>query len=170
MSHKKKRAIVLLVGFAFMATILFVIFSKPSDDKFLAPGKDWVSEKKVEDYFVEKLRFTEKDLEMYKNRLEEGDKISFYVTKNATLDGIISNLHYYGFIRDKQAFRYALRHSGDTKTDGVDPIRVGKNGTIDINAYYEISEDMNAWEIADTLLNKPNFFSSHGNYGNLFMP
>ena len=37
----------------------------PKED-FLAPGKSWQSPKKVEDYFVEKLRFTQADLERQK--------------------------------------------------------------------------------------------------------
>lgn len=161
---------ILAALFILIPVILMIYLSKPSKDKFLPPGKDWPSQKKVEDYFVEKLHFTENDLDTYRSRLEKEDKISFYVTPNSTLEGIISNLHYYGFIRDKKAFRYALEHSRDTKTDGANPIRVGKDSTIDTNAYYEISEEMSAWEMADVLLNKPNFFGSQGDYGNLFMP
>src|SRR3989344_6477572 len=44
-------------------------FNKPSEQSFQAPGRDWPSEKKIEDYFVEHLRMTEKDLQLYKNRL-----------------------------------------------------------------------------------------------------
>lgn len=166
--------VVIGVTLLIIAGIVFLItknkVTRPEEERFLAPGYGWQSEKKVEDYFVEKLRMTEKDLEIHKNRLAEGDDISFYVTDNSTLDGIVSNLHYYGFIRDVEAFSYALENTQDTTQGKDEAIKVGDNSTIDINAYYEISENMSAWEIVDNLLNKPNFFGAHGDYGYLFMP
>lgn len=165
-----------LIGLAILFLIILagiILLSKTrkfSSDDFLAPGKDWPSPKKVEDYFVSNLRMTEKDLQMYKGRLEQGDKISFYVTDNSRLEGIAGNLEYYGFVRSKDALLYALGNTRDDTLGKEGSIDVGTNKTIDINAYYEISEDMSAWEIANILLNKPIFFGPQGNYGYIFMP
>ena len=48
----------ILIGVAVLprfSTISLSSISKPSEESFNAPGKDWPSQKKVEDYFVEKL-------------------------------------------------------------------------------------------------------------------
>lgn len=161
----KKVLIFLAVGGLILVSIYFIFLSKPKEDNFKAPGRNWPSQKKVEDYFVEKLRMTPDDLKIHKDRKE----ITYRLTENSTLNGIIENLHYYGFIRDKKAFLYALEHTKDTITGKEKAIKVGKNGTIDINASYRISEDMNAWEIADILLNKPSYFK-FDEYGYMFMP
>src|SRR4030066_1499147 len=74
------------------------------EDNLKAPGKNWESSKKVEDYFINKLRMTPEDLERNKDRTT----VDFRLSKESTLDGIVGNLAYYGFIRDEKAFRKAL--------------------------------------------------------------
>lgn len=136
------------------------------EDNFKSPGRSWESSKKVEDYFVDKLRMTPEDLERNKDR----STVDFRLSKESTLDGIVGNLFYYGFIRDEKAFRQALEQTQDT-TSGVEPmVRVGKSGTIDLESSYRISEDMTARELADTLLNKPAPFGRDRYEGYLFMP
>lgn len=137
----------------------------PKED-FLAPGKSWQSPKKVEDYFVEKLRFTQADLE----RQKQSDTVDFRPGKGSTLEAIVSNLQYYGFIRNEKAFKYALEHTKDMTTGNPGALTVGKNGSIDIVASYRISENMTAWELADTLLNKGHYFGPSDEYGYMFMP
>lgn len=170
----KKKAPLLVFSIILLVVVAVLLnkseLTKPNEDAFLAPGYEWQSEKKVEDYYVSNLRMTEKDLEVHKNRLVEGDDISFYVTEDSTLEGILNNLEYYGFIRSKEALKYALENTTDDTSGKDKAIHVGKTGTIDINAYYEISENMSAWDIANNLLNKPNYIGAHGDYGYLFMP
>jgi hypothetical protein len=137
----------------------------PEDD-FLAPGKSWQSPKKVEDYFVEKLRFTQADLD----RQMTATGVAFRPTKDSTIDAIISNLHYYGFIRSEKALRYALENTEDKTQASPGALWVGKNGSVDTNASYTISENMTAWEMADTLLNKSHYFGPSDEYGYMFMP
>lgn len=137
----------------------------PADD-FKAPGKSWKSSKKAEDYFVEKLRFTQADLE----RQKQSETIDFRPGKGSTLDAIVSNLNYYGFIRSEKALRYALENTKDTTQGNPGALLTGKNGSIDITASYRISENMTAWELADTLLNKGHYFGPSDEYGYMFMP
>jgi len=160
------------VIFIFLVILLFgsigLIFLQnriPSDD-FKAPGKSWNSPKKVEDYFVEKLRFTQSDLE----RQKQSETVDFRPGKDSTLNAIISNLNYYGFIRSDKALMYALKNTKDTTPGNPGSLSVGKNGSIDIVASYRISENMTAWEIADTLLNKGHYFGPSDEYGYMFMP
>lgn len=137
----------------------------PKED-FLAPGKSWQSPKKVEDYFVEKLRFTQTDLERQKTATD----VDFRLSGGSTLEAIISNLHYYGFIRSEKALMYALEHTEDKTQGNPGALQVGKNGSIDLVASYRISENMTAWELADTLLNKGHYFGPSDEYGYMFMP
>ena len=88
----------------------------------------------------------------------------------STLEAVISNLQYYGFIRNEKALLYALENTED-KTQGYDEaLMVGKKGSIDIYASYRISENMTAWEIAETLLNKGTYFGKGDPYNYMFMP
>jgi len=156
-------AILTIVG------VLGVVYisSKPiPKEDFLAPGKSWQSPKKVEDYFIEKLRFTQSDLE----RQKQSETVDFRAGKGSTLDAIISNLNYYGFIRSEKALRYALENTKDTTQGNPGSLPVGKNGSIDIVASYRISENMTSWELADTLLNKGHYFGPSDEYGYMFMP
>jgi len=95
--------------------------------------------------------------------------IQFRVGKEATLMGVVSNLHYYGFIRDENIFKYALKHAKDTTPGREGAIKVDGN-TIDTQAVYEISQSMDAWELATILLNDGKFSDcSHGCPG-MFYP
>ena len=137
----------------------------PEED-FKAPTKSWSSPKKVQYYFVEKLRFTQEDLETQKDNPD----VDFRLYGESTLEAVVSNLQYYGFVKNEKALMYALENTED-KTAGHDgALKVGKNGSIDIYASYRISENMTAWEIADTLLNKSIFFGKGDAYDYMFMP
>jgi len=83
----------------------------------------------------------------------EARNIQFHVGSEATIMGIVENLHYYGFIKNKKAFIHALKHTPDTTPGGQPLIEVGE-GTIALNADYEISQEMDAWQLSDVLLNK----------------
>lgn len=157
-------AIVMLVGIGVFG-LIYVKSRIPADD-FRAPGKNWQSPKKVEDYFVEKLRFTQIDLE----RQKVATKVAFRPAKGSTLEAIISNLHYYGFIRSEKATLYALEHTEDKTQANPGALIVGKNGSIDTNSNYDISESMTAWEIANTLLNKGHYYGEGDPYNYMFMP
>ena len=140
--------------------------NKIPEEDFNAPGKNWSSPKKVEDYFVEKLRFSQSDLE----RQKESETVDFRPGNNSTLEAIVSNLHYYGFIRSEKALKYALEHTKDTTAGNPGALSVGRDGSIDIVASYRISENMTAWELADTLLNKSHYFGPNDEYQYMFMP
>lgn len=162
---KKNNIILVLIGMGIIGCLYFVRPKIPADD-FKAPGKSWQSPKKVEDYFVEKLRFTQADLE----RQKQSDTVDFRPGKGSTLEAIVSNLQYYGFIRSEKAFKYALEHTKDTTAGNPDALSIGKDGSIDIVASYRISENMTAWELVDTLLNKSHYFGPSDEYGYMFMP
>jgi len=100
---------------------------------------------------------------------KEAPIIQYRIGKEATLMGAVSNLHYYGFIKDEDAFKYALGHAQDATPGQEGAIRVGNN-TINTQTTYEISQTMDAWELADVLLNKGRFDDcSHGCPG-MFYP
>lgn len=141
---------------------------KPSTESFEAPGRDWSSEKKVEDYFISNLHMSPEEASQIRSKPGVDGKVMLRIRENTTLEALVSNLEYYGLVRDKEALRYALEHSDDTVPGHANPIMVGNN-TIDIWASYRISEDMTAWEIADELLNKPSYFGFDA-YNYMFMP
>lgn len=147
----------------------YVYFSKPNEENFKSPGRDWDSAKKIENYFVETLRMTAEEANSIRNRPGVDGTVDLRISTNTTLDGLVGNLYYYGFIRDETAFRYALTHTKDT-TPHDKAIKVGSNGTIDQNAEYRISENMSAWELADVLLNKPAGHFPYDEYNYFFMP
>lgn len=120
--------------------------------------------KEIEDYFIEKMGMTAEEA---KENAKNG--FSFYITDNTTLDGIIGNLYYYGIVKDEKAFREALEQTKDTTPGKTNAIKVGKNGTIDINAYYGLNKGMTAWEVADILLNQPTYLQGT-TYNYMFMP
>lgn len=161
-----------LVGSLILLVVLLVgIFiykekTKIPDQDFLAPGKSWQSTKKVDDYFTEKLHFTQSDFE----RQKQSETVDFRPGKGSTLEAIVSNLKYYGFIRSEKALMYALENTKDTTQGNAGSLSVGKNGSIDIVASYRISENMTAWEISDILLNKSHYFGPSDEYGYMFMP
>ena len=143
---------------------------KPAAELLQAPGKSYASTKKVEDYFIEKLRMTPEEAKTIRTRGQGNDgKISLRLSDKTTLEALISNLHYYGFIKDEKAFIYALENTKDTNIGKANALKVGKSGTIDVGAYYKITEDMDAWQLADELLNKPTYIA-YDEYGYMFMP
>lgn len=160
------RKFLYVTGLFLIITFILVYlyyFNKPSDDLFKAAGNDWNSPKRIEDYFVNDMKMSPKEAQKYANI-----GVSFYVTKNSTLDGIINNLTYYGLVRDEKALRYTLEHTKDTTPGKTDTIKVGNNGSIDLGIY-ELSRNMDTWQIADTLLNKGQERGSDP-YNYLFMP
>lgn len=162
---------------AFVAVIAILITQalkpqilKPSEENLKAPGKDFASTKKVEDYFIEKLRMPVDEAKTIRSRGQGNDgKISLRLSDKTTLEALVSNLHYYGFIRDEAAFIFALENTKDTVVGKSNALKVGKTGTIDVGAYYRITEDMDAWQLADELLNKPTYIA-YDEYGYMFMP
>jgi hypothetical protein len=78
--------------------------------------------------------------------------VTFMVSKETTLTGLVNNLEYYGFIKDKSSFMYALEHTKDTTPGRDTSIKVEAN-TIDVQSDYRVSQTMTAWELADVLLN-----------------
>jgi len=100
---------------------------------------------------------------------QNAQTVQFRIGKEATLMGIVSNLHYYGFIKDEDALKYALGHAEDATPGQEGAIRVGNN-TINTQTTYEISQAMSAWELAEVLLNEGKFDDcSHGCPG-MFYP
>ena len=143
--------------------------SKPNQENFKAPGRNWESAKKVENYFTENLRMPAEEASTIRNKPGSDGTVDLRINTNVTLQGLTGNLFYYGFIRDEKAFLYALERTQDT-TPSDKAIKVGKNGTIDQNAEYRISENMSSWELADVLLNKPAGHFSFDEYNYFFMP
>lgn len=84
---------------------------------------------------------------------QNSQPIEFTISKNKTLVAVIGDLYYYGFIKDKEAFTYALERSKDTTPGDKNSLTFGSN-TIDREARYSISQSMTAWQISDVLLNK----------------
>lgn len=162
-------AIVVVIA-VLLSQVLKPKLYRPSDESLKAPGKDFLSTKKVEDYFIEKLRMPAEEAKTIRTRGQGNDgKISLRLSDKTTLEALISNLRYYGFIRDEKAFMYALENTKDTVAGKANALKVGKSGTIDMGAYYKITEDMDAWQLADELLNKPTYIA-YDEYGYMFMP
>jgi hypothetical protein len=134
------------------------------NNKFNAPGSSGSSDKQVEDYFVEKLGMSPEEAKTGTN-----NGITFRVSKDTTIDSIINNLTYYGLAKDKETLKYALEKTKDN-TPGKDGAIKIEDGSIDISASYTLSKNMTAWEIADTLLNKPKYWDFAEPYSYIFMP
>ncbi len=156
--------LLLLIGF-----FVFLGEHEPDRDDFLAPGRGWSSPKKVEDYFIANLRMTPEEASGIRSKPGVDGTVDLRIGAATTLDALVSNLKYYGFIRDESGFRYALEHTKDV-TPGENAIVVDKGRTIDKNAEYRISEDMDAWQIADILLNRPSGHFTFDEYNYFFMP
>lgn len=93
---------------------------------------------------------------------ENTQPIEFTIKKDLTLTAVVGDLHYYGFIKDEDAFKYALEHSKDNTPGNENSLKIGNN-TIDREARYTISQSMTAWQIADVLLNQGEFSTcDHG--------
>lgn len=170
-SKSKHRILVILGVVSFLIIGSFVYFNSrmPSQDKFEAPGKTWNSPKKVEAYFIERLHITPQEASEIRSRPGVDGSVNLRINTNVTLDALVSNLYYYGFVKDEKAFLYALEHTKDVTT-GTTFIKVGETRTIDTNAEYRISENMTSWQIADILLNRPSGHFSFDEYNYFFMP
>ncbi|MGD0523182.1 MAG: hypothetical protein ABSA43_01345 [Candidatus Microgenomates bacterium] len=153
----------------FVAIGGYYFLTRPNEESFKAPGRAWNSPKKVEDYFIERLRMTPREASEIRSKPGVDGTVDLRINTNVTLKGLVGNLYYYGFVKDEDTLRYALEHTEDT-TPSDNAINVGKNGTIDTNAEYKISENMSAWELADLLLNKPEGHFAFDEYGYFFMP
>jgi len=92
------------------------------------------------------------------------------VSKTTTVQGIVGNLYYYGFIDDQAKFNKLLETSKDITPGNENSIKVGTENTIDINSHYYLNYQMTEEEIADTLLNKAKFANDFSAYNYLFMP
>jgi hypothetical protein len=177
--QKRSPIIFVLVGIVALVLLVLVMnlskgnniisdITKPSEESFEAPGRNWPSEKKVEDYFIEHLRMTPEEAQEIRSKPGVNGKVMLRLREHTTLEGLLGNLEYYGFVKDKEALLYALEHTEDTVPGHADPVIVGDN-TVDIWASYRISEEMTAWEIADELLNNPSYFGFDA-YNYMFMP
>lgn len=161
--------IAVIVLFLIMGVFGYLKLAKPNEENFKAPGRNWNSSKKVEDYFVERLRMTPQEASEIRSKPGVDGNVNLRISTNVTLEALVGNLYYYGFVKDENTLRYALEHTEDT-TPNDKSIKVGEKGTIDTNAEYRISENMSAWEIADILLNKPSGHFSFDEYNYFFMP
>lgn len=168
----KKRLSLVFICLIVIISVAFVLTSerKPVSELLQAPGRNYTSSKKVEDYFVEKLRMPPEEAKTIRTQGQGNDgKISLRLSDKTNLEALISNLHFYGFIRDEKAFIYALENTIDTNVGKANALKVGKSGTVDVGAYYKITEDMDAWQLADELLNNPTYIA-YDEYGYMFMP
>ena len=113
--------------------------------------------------------FTKSRQSKFEAPRQEAQTVQYRIGKEATLMGVINNLHYYGFIKDENAFKYALGHAEDA-TPGQEGAISISNNTINTQTTYEISQTMSAWELAEVLLNEGKFDDcSHGCPG-MFYP
>jgi len=96
--------------------------------------------------------------------------IQFTIGKNFTLDAVIGDLKYYDFIKNEEAFRYALTHSKDSNPGRENALKIGNN-TIDREAVYTISQSMTTWQLAEVLLSQGNYQPcNHGCPESNFIP
>src|SRR3989344_6241711 len=61
---------------------------------------------------------------------KDAPMVKFRVDKQNTLIAVTGNLHYYGFVKDEEALKYALEHTKDNTPGKSRAIKVGNN-TID---------------------------------------
>ena len=97
------------------------------------------------------------------------DGVMLRLSPNSTLQGVVGNLYYYGFIDDEATFGKLLETATDSTPGVEESIKAGKN-TIDINSNYYLNYSMSNEEIANTLLNKAKFEPDFTQYNYLFMP
>ena len=134
---------------------------QPYSENYLPPEQ----RKTVEAYFIEHMRMSPTEAqEMAANGVD------LRVSKTSTIQGIVGNLYYYGFIDDQAKFNELIEATKDTTPGKEDSIKVGKGNTIDRNSHYYLNYQMTEEEIADTLLNKAKFANDFSSYNYLFMP
>lgn len=95
---------------------------------------------------------------------KEAPMVQFKVSQQNTLIAVTGNLYHYGFIKDENAFKYALAHTKDSTLGKEGAIKVGNN-TINTETAYSISQTMTAWEIAKILLNDGTSTNTDCSYG-----
>ena len=127
-------------------------------------SEDLASRKTVEDYFIEHMRVSAEEA-----KAMAVDGVMLKLSPSSTLQGVVGNLYYYGFIDDETKFEKLLKTSTDSTLGNKDSIKAGNN-TIDVNSNYYLNYSMNDEEIADTLLNKAKFEPNFTQYNYLFMP
>jgi len=157
---KKNR---LIIGFLVLVSILvagYFFLNKP-----LSPtSEDLASRKTVEDYFIEHMRVSADEA-----KTMASDGVMLRLSPNSTLQGVVGNLYYYGFVDDEARFEKLLQTSKDS-TPGKEGSLKSGNNTIDANSSYYLNYSMSDEEIADTLLNKAKFEPNFTQYNYLFMP
>lgn len=123
---------------------------KPSGRKFLAYALTFIAI-----LLVVAFVYFRKFQERFEAPRKDTPTIQYTIQKDTTLQAVISDLHYFDFIKDEKAFIFALEHTQDNKHEGEIYLRVGKGSkTINKEATYAISQSMSAWQIADILLNQ----------------
>lgn len=127
-------------------------------------SEDLVSRKTVEDYFMEHMRVSAEEA-----KTMASDGVMLRLSPNSTLQGVVGNLYYYGFVDDEAKFEKFLQTSTDSTPGKEDSIKSGNN-TIDVNSNYYLNYSMSDEEIVDTLLNKAKFEPNFTQYNYLFMP
>ena len=127
-------------------------------------SEDLASRKTVDYYFMEHMRVSAEEA-----KTMASDGVMLRLSPNSTLQGIVGNLYYYGFVDDETKFEKLLQTSKDSTSGKEDSIKVGNN-TIDVNSSYYLSYSMTDEEIVDTLLNKAKFEPNFTQYNYLFMP
>ena len=120
--------------------------------------------KTVEAYFIEHMRVSPTEAEEM-----AVNGVDLRVSKTTTVQGIVGNLYYYGFIDSEAKLNKLFETTKDTTPGQEDSIKVGNN-TIDVNSHYYLNYQMTDEEIADTLLNKAKFVNDFTAYNYLFMP
>jgi hypothetical protein len=80
----------------------------------------------------------------FKPPRQNTNPVEYTIGKDPTDNAIVNDLQYFGFIKDKNAFKFALKFKG---------------GAIDREAKYTISQSMTTWQIVDILINHGNKYS-----------
>lgn len=157
-----KRNVLIISGIVLVAILAtgYYFLNKP-----LSPTQEELSSRKtVEDYFIEHMNVGAEEA-----KTMASDEVILRLSPISTLQGVVGNLYYYGFIDDQEAFEKLLTETTDNTPGDENSIKVGKN-TIDVNSNYALNYSMSDEEIADTLLNKAEFEENFTRYNYLFMP
>lgn len=153
----------IIIGILVLVGILvagYFFFNRP-----LPPtSEDLAFRKTVEDYFMEHMRVSAEEA-----KTMASDGVMLRLSPSSTLQGVVGNLYYYGFIDDEAKFEKLLESSTDTTPGKEGSIKSGNN-TIDVNSNYYLNYSMSDEEIANTLLNKAKFEPNFTQYNYLFMP
>ena len=125
----------IIIGILVLVGILvagYIFLSKP-----LPPtSEDLASRKTVEDYFMEHMRVGAEEA-----KTMASDGVMLRLSPSSTLQGVVGNLYYYGFIDDEAKFKKLLESSTDTIPGKEGSIKSGSN-TIDVNSNYYLNYSM----------------------------